>query len=101
MCRALVVGILPIDTAYFQAHPAAWEYRRAPLPDEWGELAIPIGACVRVYLITCQCVVRALEHPDGLRLATVIDREATPAIRSQVGADAPPDWRRRTWLKNG
>src|SRR3712207_3366008 len=79
--RARVVSILPIDIAYFQAHPDAWEYRRAPLPDEWGELAIPFGARVHVYLVTGQCVVRALEGPDGERLVTSIDHEATAAIR--------------------
>ncbi len=92
MFRALVVGILPIDTAYFQAHPDAWEYHRAPLPDEWGQRALPVGACVRVYLVTGQGVVRALEGPRGERLATVMDSEQTPTIPSHAGADTPPDW---------
>ena len=84
--------ILPIDTAYFQAHPDTWQYCRALLPDEWGNLAVPRGARVRVYLVTCQCVVRALEGPHGERLATVIDSEETPAVRSRAGADEAPDW---------
>ena len=93
MLRALVVGILSVDRAYFQAHPDAWEYRRAPLPDEWGQLTIPIGARVHVYLVTCQCVVRALEGTCGERLATVMDSEETPRIASHAGAEMPPDWR--------
>ncbi len=93
MLRALVVGILSVDMAYFQAHPKAWEYRRAPLPTEWGQLTIPIGARVHVYLVTCQCVVRALEGARGERLATVMDSADAPAIRSHAGAETLPDWR--------
>ena len=86
------MSILSIDTAYFQMHPDAWEYRRAPLPHEWGDRAIPVGARVCVYLVTGQCVVRALEGPRGERLATVMDSEKTPTIPSHAGADTPPDW---------
>jgi hypothetical protein len=93
LLRAIFVGILAIDKAYFQAHPAVWEYRRAPLADEWTSLVMPARASVHVYLVTCHCVVRGLEGPRGERLATVIDIERDTAIISGAGADELPAWK--------
>jgi hypothetical protein len=63
------------DRAYFAAHKARKEYVRAPWPNEFDEMHIPAEARVRVYWINQRALVKALELPNGERLATVLEVE--------------------------
>lgn len=72
------------DQAYFAAHKTKGEYVRAPLPNEFTGMVIPPEARVRVFLINGRTLVKALELPNGERLATAleVDRAKTPASKA-------------------
>ena len=58
-----------VDKQWFEEHPTAQGYSRAPLPQEWPGISIAGDVRVTVYKINKRSRVRVLETLAGQRLA--------------------------------